>query len=135
MTDQQIKKRILLRLSNRVITIDELGTLISITHNKYKAGKSISDLIEWHSYREMEKRLSTSVFSEIEGSYPIGFRKYCIYGEYQNTKLFIEFAKKLIKIGNKRGDITNPEFYGQPDPGFKILLEKIFMFFFDTIKH
>jgi len=65
------------------------------------------------------------VFSDAGKSYPEGFKKYCIYGEYHNTKLFIETTKKLFAIGHSHGDITDPKFYGQPNPGYKIPIETL----------
>lgn len=124
--EKQIKKRILIRLSKGCTTLDELKTLRNLYKKKYKQdGKTIDSLIEWQSYNELLRRLTTSVFSEIGKSYPSGYKKYCIYGEYQNTKSFIDLTKKLITIGKELGDIRKPEFYGQPDPGFTIELETI----------
>src|SRR5690606_15674065 len=88
-------------------------------------GKDIQVFIEYQSFNELLRRLQTSVFSDAGESYPEGFRKYCIYGEYQNTKLFIETTKKLVEIGHSHGDITNPKFYGQPNPGYKISTETL----------
>ncbi len=121
MTDPKIRKRLLLRLSNGVTTVDELKQLVKIFEKKYKqSGKDISDYIEYQSFNELLRRLQSSVFSDVGKDYPLGFKKYCIYGEYRNTKLFIETTKRLIAIGHVHGNIIDPKFYGQPDPGYKI---------------
>lgn len=126
MTESQIKKKTLIRLSKGVTSIVELKLLVVIFENRYKTGgKTISALIEWKSFDEMQRRLSTSVFSPAGLSYPHGYRKYCIIGEYHNTKSFIKLIKKLIKIGQKGGDIRKPELYGQKDTGFKISTESL----------
>jgi hypothetical protein len=126
MADKDVHKRTLLRLSKGIVTIEELNQLVKIYEEKYKkAGKDIQVFIELQSFKELLKRLRTSVFSEIGKNYPEGFKKYCIYGEYQNTKLFIETTKKLVAIGNSHGDITDPKFYGQPNPGYNISLETL----------
>ncbi|MCI1779252.1 MAG: hypothetical protein LKI53_04760 [Bacteroidales bacterium] len=124
--EKQIKRRILIRLSKGYTTIDELKSLCKLYKKKYtESGKSIDSFIEWPSFNELLRRLTTSVFSEAGKSYPLGYKKYCIYEEYHNTKLFIELTKKLITIGLEYGDITKPDFYGQPDPGFTVNLETL----------
>jgi len=124
--EQQNKKRIQLRLSKGVTTIDELKDLVQFYKRKYKqSGKTISSLIEWLSYNELLRRLLTSVFNESGQQYPKGYKKYCIYGEYNNTKLFIALTKRLIAIGQEHGDITNSNLYGQSDPGYKISIETL----------
>lgn len=124
--EQKNKKRILLRLSKGVTSLAELKELCNFYERKYrKSSKTITSLIEWQSYNELRRRLSTSVFSEAGHGYPIGYRKYCIYGEYHNTKIFIELIKKFITVGKEHGDITEPAFYGQPNPGFRISIETL----------
>jgi hypothetical protein len=126
MTDQKEKESILLRLNNGETTIDELKSLVSIAQKAYKdGGKTISDLIELQSYNELQRRLLSSIFSASGKTYSKDHIKFCITAEYQNTKLFIESINEIIKIASKVGDITNPDFYGQPDPGYKISLETL----------
>jgi len=126
MTDPKIQKRILLRLSNGITTVDELKQLVKLFSDEYKqSGKDILAFIKYQAFNELLRRLQTSVFIEAGKIYPIGFRKYCIYGEYHNTKLFIETVKHLIAIGDTYGDITDAKFYGQPDPDYKISLETL----------
>lgn len=126
MTDKDTHERILLRLSKGFVTIDELRQLVKIYADKYKeSGKDIQIFIEHQSFEELLKRLQTSVFSDVGESYPEEFRKYCIYAEYQNTKLFIETTKKVLAIGCSCGDITESKFYGQPNPGYNISIETV----------
>lgn len=108
------------------MTMDELRHLVKMYADKYKKSeKDIQVFIEYQSFNELLRRLQTSVFSDIGKTYPEGYKKYCIYGEYHNTKLFIETIKKLVTIGNSHGDITDPKFYGQPNPGYKISIETL----------
>lgn len=124
--ESNAKRRILIRLSKGVTTFDELKYLSRFYGKKYReTGKTIDSLIEWQSYVELLRRLSTSVFSELGQRYPLGYRKYLIFGEYHNTKLFIKLTKRIISIGLKLGDITNPEFYGQPSSEFTVTLETL----------
>lgn len=124
--EQKNKKRILIRLSKGVTTVEELKYLVRFYEKEYKSkGKAISSLIEWQSFNEMSRRLSSSVFSESGQNYPSGYIKYCIYGEYNNTKMFIDLLKRVIVLGQAYGDITSPEFYGQPNVGYKISIETL----------
>lgn len=125
-TDLKNKKRILLRLSKGFSNEEELKELKIIFQKIYKEnGKIITDFINSQSYNELERRLKSSVFSEYGKTYPKGFEKHCIYGEYQNTKLFIDIINKLIKISAEIGDITMPEFYGLSKSKYNISLESL----------
>lgn len=124
MSSKEIKKRILLRLSKGITTPDELKSLVKIYADNYKSsGKEISAFIEYQSFKELLRRLQTSVFSETGKEYPLGFKKYCIYAEYHNTKLFIETIKNLLPLAKQSSDITSPKFYSQPDNGYRISYE------------
>ena len=126
MTNAEFKRRTLIKLSKGVTSMPELNKLIRIYQDIHKkTRKDLNAHIEYQAFNELMRRLKTSVFSEAGKSYPIGYKKYCIFGEYHNTKLFIETAKKLVTIGHQFGDITNPNFYGQPDSKYKITIETI----------
>lgn len=126
MTVDEAQEGLLIKISEGIITIDELYQLAKIYSNKYKvSGKDLSACIDYQCFNELLRRLKTSVFSDIGKNYPEGYKSYCIQAEYHNTKLFIETTKKLITIAHEHGDITQPEFYGQPDPGYKISYEAI----------
>lgn len=54
MTDKETHKRILLRLSNGVVTIEELKQLVKIYADKYKnSGKDFHVFIEYQSFNEL----------------------------------------------------------------------------------
>lgn len=123
MINEEIHKGILLKLSNGIVAIDELKQLVKLYADKYKkSGEDIQVFIEFQSFNELLRRLKTSVFSDTGKNYTEEFKRYCICGEYHNTKLIIETTKKLVAIGQSSGDITDPKFYGQPNPGYKIPL-------------
>lgn len=126
MTDVEFKKRVLIRLSKGLTELHDLSRLAQIFKTKYKkSGKDINAFIEFQSFNELLRRLKTSVFSEVGRNYPIGYQKYCISGEYRNTKLFIKTTKRVMAIGLQAGDITNPNFFGQPNSGYEIKQETI----------
>ena len=114
-------------LENGSTTTDDLQLIVKYYQNLYKDnGKLIDDLIVLDSFRELKRRLESSVFSTKGESYNPDFRKYCISSEYKNTKLFISSLKKIFDIAKKGGrDVTSPSFFGQPDPGFTVPLETI----------
>jgi hypothetical protein len=120
------KKKILIRLSKGCTSIDELTQLQRICNTIYKKnGKGIDDFINAAAFTELSKRLKSSVFGESAKDYPSGFVKYCIAGEYKNTKSFIQSQKDLLVIVKETGDITSPKFYGLDECDFVISLECI----------
>lgn len=126
MTTKEAEENLLMRFGEGFITSDEILQLIRIYSYKYKLSKKdLHEFITWQSFNELYQRLKSSVFSDEGQSYPEGYKIYCIQAEYHNTKLFIETTKKFISISYEYGDITKPEFYGQPDPGFKISYEAL----------
>ena len=120
------KTSILIKLSKGTASKEELRALIKFYQSNYKSNnQSISSFIEWQCFVELYRRLLSSVLNDEANSLDPGYIKFCINGEYQNTKLFIDTITKVINIGLSAGNITDPSFYGQPDPGYKIDLEAI----------
>jgi hypothetical protein len=107
-------------------TLEDLKFIVDFYEQKYKTnGKTASDLIELESFKELNRRLASSVFGVPGAKYKADFRKHCISAEYKNTKLFIDSLNKIFELGKKYGDVTNPTLYGQSDPGYKIPLETL----------
>jgi hypothetical protein len=126
MTEAEFKRRTLIKLSKGNTSLPELIKLKKIYQDNYKkTRKDLNACIEYQVFNELIRRLKKSVFSETGKSYPVGYKKYCISGEYYNTKLFIDTTKKIVNIGHKFGDITNPNLFGQSDSKYKITIETI----------
>ncbi|GEM_PF-3434557 len=125
-SERQSKKRILLRLSNGVTTVEELKRLNELCSIAYKhSGRAIESFILWQCYKEMERRLKSSVFSDVGRKYLPSYKRFCIQAEYHNTKLFIDLVTKLIKISTSQGDITKPSFYGLPQSKYSVSTEAL----------
>lgn len=120
------KTVILIKLSKGTASREDLRTLLKFYESEYKKNNhEINSFIEWQCYVELFKRLTSSVLNEDANSLAPGFIKYCISGEYHNTKLFVKTIKTVINMGLASGNITDPVFFGQPDPGYKIDLETV----------
>lgn len=124
-------KRTKLKISNGSATKLEVRNLITNLEKVYKKeGKELCRYIELSAFKELKRRMDSSVFSEIGEQYPKGYRNYCMYAELKNTNLLISFMKKLIGNSKKASNFLTGEFFGFRNSNYTLTWEFVIHFIF-----
>jgi len=101
-------------------SIEIIEKLSRLYGKRYKSqGKTLNDYADWQLHIELLRKLKSELNTT---SYSLNEITKI---EYHNTKVFMNSLKMIIGMSESAGDVSQPQFYGQPDTEYTVTMESI----------